>query len=126
MRRRWEWRSRTPDEAYRLFTTSVALITTAGRRGPNVMAAEWTFNVSYEPFLISVHIAPDEATHEAIVETGEFGVNLVAEEQRVAMAFAGHFSRLDVDKLSSEAFETYPAKRIRAPMISGVRPERGV
>lgn len=111
--------STDPDEAFRMFTTTVGLITTNGRRGPNVMAAEWTFNVSYDPFLISVHIAPGEATHDAIVETGEFGVSLVGEDQRVAMAFAGHFSRHEVDKLSSEVFETYPAKRIKVPMIRG-------
>ncbi len=106
-------------QAYRQFTTTVGLITTHGSRGPNVMAAEWTFNISYDPFLISVHIDPTEATHGAIVETGEFGVNLLAEDQVVAMGFAGHFSKYDIDKLSSEVFETYPAKRIRAPMIRG-------
>lgn len=107
------------NEAYRLFTTGVALITTNGRLGPNVMAAEWTFNVSYEPFLISVHIEPGEATHDAIQETKEFGVNLVSEEQLTAMAFAGHFTRHETDKLSSEMFETYPPTKIHAPMIKG-------
>lgn len=106
-------------EAYRQFTTGVALITTHGSKGPNVMAAEWTFNVSYDPFLISVHVGPDKATYEAIVETEEFGVNIVAEDQLAPMAFAGHFTGREVDKLSSEVFETYPARRIRAPMIRG-------
>ncbi|MCJ2520470.1 MAG: flavin reductase [Candidatus Thermoplasmatota archaeon] len=106
-------------EAYRQFTTGVAFITTHGRRGPNVMAAEWTFNVSYDPFLISVHLGPSKATHAAILETREFGVNMVSEDQITAMGFAGHFSKHNVDKLSSDLFETYPAKRIRAPMIRG-------
>ncbi len=106
-------------EAYRQFVTTVGLITTHGSSGPNVMAAEWTYNVSYEPFLIAVHIAPDEATHEAIEETGEFGVSLVAADRVVAMGLAGHFSKREVDKLSSEVFETYPGRRIRAPMIKG-------
>ncbi len=106
-------------EASRQFTTGVAYITTHGSRGPNVMSAEWTYNVSYDPFLISVHLGPRKATHDAIVETGEFGVNLVPEDQVTAMAFAGHFSRHDVEKLSSDLFETYEAKEIRAPMIRG-------
>lgn len=111
--------SGNPREAFRRFTTTVGLITTHGSRGPNVMAAEWTFNISYRPFLISVHVGPEQATHEAIVESGEFGVNLVAEDQVLAMGFAGHFSKYDTDKLSSEVFETYPAKKIKAPMIKG-------
>ena len=107
------------DLAYRLFTTSVALITTTGKRGPNVMAAEWTFNVSYEPFLILVAIEPGEATHEAIAETGEFGVSLLAEDQVVGMGFAGHFSKHDTDKLSSDLFPTTPATKIKPPLIAG-------
>ena len=106
-------------DAYRAFATTVALITTNGPKGPNVMAAEWTFHVSYDPFLISVHIDPESVTHDEILAAGEFGVNLVNEEQVAAMAFAGHYSKADTDKLSSEAYETYPAKKIRAPMIRG-------
>ena len=106
-------------EAWRAFTTTVALITTEGPKGPNVMAAEWTFNVSYEPFLIAVLVGPENATFEAIEASKEFGVNLVSEEQVAAMAFAGHFSKSDTDKLSSMFFDTYPAKTIKVPMIKG-------
>src|SRR5512136_2907530 len=106
-------------DAFRAFTTTCALITTDGPRGPNVMAAEWTFNVSYRPFLILVAIDPANATHDIILESKEFGVNLVSEDQTAAMAFAGHFSKAEVDKLSSERFETYPGQTIHAPMIRG-------
>lgn len=109
--------SGTLRDAYRAFTTTVALITTNGPKGPNVMAAEWTFHVSYDPFLISVHIDPENATHDEILAAGEFGVNLVSEAQVAAMAFAGHYSKADTDKLSSELFGTYPGKRIKSPMI---------
>jgi len=107
----------TVEEAYRLFTTTVGLITTNGSRGPNVMSAEWTFNVSYEPFLIAVVLEAGEATFEAIRETKEFGVSLISEEHVTAMGFAGHFTHHDTDKLSSDLFETQPAKKIRAPLI---------
>jgi len=106
-------------DAFRAFTTSCALITTDGPQGPNVMAAEWTFNVSYNPFLILVAIDPGNRTHDMILEAKEFGVNLVSEEQIAAMGFAGHYSKTDTDKLSSEAFTTYPATRIRAPLVRG-------
>ncbi|HYM38535.1 MAG TPA: flavin reductase family protein [Thermoplasmata archaeon] len=106
-------------DAFRAFTTTCALITVDGPRGPNVMAAEWTFNVSYRPFLIAVHVDKANVTHDEILATGEFGVNLVSEEQAAAMRFAGHFSKADTEKLSSRVFETYPARTIRAPMIRG-------
>ncbi len=106
-------------DAFRAFTTTCALITVNGPRGPNVMAAEWTFNVSYSPFLIAVHVDKENVTHDEILAAGEFGVNLLAEDQGAEMRFAGHFSKADTEKLSSAAFDTYPGKRIRAPMIRG-------
>ncbi len=106
-------------EAFRAFTTTCALITVNGPRGPNVMAAEWTYNVSYRPFLIAVHVDKANVTHDEILAADEFGVNLVTENQAAAVRFAGHFSKADTDKLSSTAFDTYPGKRIHAPMIRG-------
>ncbi|MDX1534277.1 MAG: flavin reductase family protein [Thermoplasmata archaeon] len=106
-------------EAYREFTTGVSLVTTRSSGGANVMAAEWTFHVSYDPFLISVHIRPGKATYDAIVESREFGVNMVPEAMVNAMAFAGHFTGRDTDKLSSDLFETYPAEKIGAPLLRG-------
>ncbi len=111
--------SGTLRDAFRAFTTGCALITTDGPEGPNVMAAEWTFNVSYDPFLILVSIDPANRTHDLIREAKEFGVNLVSEDQIAAMAFAGHYSKADTDKLSSELFEVLPGTRIKAPMIGG-------
>ena len=108
-----------PADAHRAFTTTVGLITTHDGRGPNVMAAEWTFNVSYDPFLIMVVVRPVHATHEAIAASKEFGVSLCSEDQSRLASFAGHFSKDDTEKLSSELFETYPAKHIRAPLIQG-------
>ncbi|MFQ5985959.1 MAG: flavin reductase [Thermoplasmata archaeon] len=106
-------------DAFRQFTTGVSLVTTRGRGGDNVMAAEWTFHVSYEPFLIAVHIRPGKATYEAIEESREFGVNLVPEDLVNAMSFAGHFTGRETDKISSDLFETYPAEKIEAPLIRG-------
>lgn len=106
-------------EAFRSFTTTVALITTNGPRGPNIMAAEWTFNVSYRPFLIAVLIDPANVTHDEILAAKEFGVNLVTPDLVDAMGFAGHYSKADTDKLSSDLFPVYPASQIHAPMVEG-------
>ncbi len=111
--------SGTLRDAFRAFTTGCAFITTNGPQGENVMAAEWTFNVSYDPFLILVSIGPANRTHDLIREAKEFGVNLVSENQIAAMAFAGHYSKADTDKLSSELFDVLPGTVIKAPMIRG-------
>ncbi len=106
-------------EAARHFTTTVALITTHGKNGPNVMSAEWTFNISYNPMRIIVLIHRDDATYDNISETKEFGANFASDDQAILANLAGAYTGKEVNKLSSELFDTYPSKKIKAPMISG-------
>jgi flavin reductase (DIM6/NTAB) family NADH-FMN oxidoreductase RutF len=103
----------------RYFLTTVALITTHSSKGDNVMAAEWTFNVSYDPLLIAVVVGPRHATHAAILESGEFGVSMASTEQFALASFAGGFSRDEADKLSSDGFKARPGRAIKARLIEG-------
>jgi len=108
-----------PDDLDRYFTTTVGLITTRSSQGDNVMAAEWTMNISYDPFRVAVFISPRHATHRAITETKEFGVNLASEGQNALCSFAGGFSLDEARKLTSTAIKTRPGDVIKAPMIEG-------
>jgi len=110
-----------PPDTHRYFATPVALITTNGSLGVNVMAAEWTFQISYKPFLIAIFINPEHATYHQLVESKEFGLNLCSQDQAALAALAGEFTHCEVDKLTSELFEIYPAKHIKAPLIKGCR-----
>ncbi len=106
-------------EASRNLITSVALITSIGKNGPNVMSAEWTFQVSYRPMRLITLIHRGDATHDNILETREFGVNFASDDQAALASLAGAYTGKEVNKLSSQLFKTHPAKRIRAPMVSG-------
>ena len=106
-------------EAARCLITSVALITTRGRHGANVMSAEWTFQVSYQPMRLIVLVNPEEATHDNLMDTREFGANFLSDEQAALAHNAGYYTGKEVNKLSSELFRTHHAKGIQAPMISG-------
>jgi flavin reductase (DIM6/NTAB) family NADH-FMN oxidoreductase RutF len=55
----------------------VGLITSDGRYGPNVMAAEWTHHISYSPSLIAVNIRGRDTIAENIKNSKEFGAKLV-------------------------------------------------
>ncbi len=110
------------DDAYQeLFATGVGLITSTGPMGDNVMAAEWTYAVSYDPPLIAVGINPKHATFENISATKEFGVTLAADDQATLANLAGSNSRRSIDKLSAFAqhFQTLKAQHIKAPLIAG-------
>jgi flavin reductase (DIM6/NTAB) family NADH-FMN oxidoreductase RutF len=106
-------------EASRQLITTIALITTSGPHGSDVMSAEWTFQVSYDPMRFMVLVYPDDATYDNIHDSKEFGVNFLSDENAVLANIAGSYTGKEVNKLSSELFHTYPAKVIGAPMITG-------
>ena len=100
------------------FTTGVGLITSTGRYGSNVMAAEWTLHISYEPMLIAIFVHKGEATYDNIIQTREFGVNMSTDEQAGLVNISGGYSKKEIDKLNvGDLFKLYPGRYIKAPMI---------
>jgi len=110
------------DERTKKFVTNVGLITSTGSFGHDVMACEWTHHVSYSPGLIVVCIRPNDATHENIKQTKEFGVSLCSSDQSAMSSIAGGFSGKQYDKikaLKELGYEFYEAKKIKALMVKG-------
>lgn len=104
------------------FVTNVGLITSNGSYGHNVMACEWTHQLSSDPFLIAVCIRPHKATFLNIKETKVFGVNVAATDQHWIASIAGNNSGKTVDKiqvLKELGVTFYPAGSIDVLMIKG-------
>ena len=104
------------------FVTNVGLVTSDGPYGPDVMAAEWTYYISYEPPLIAVHINPKHATYVNIKATKEFGVGLASTDQNVLASVAGGYTAREVDKvaaLKELGVEFYKAKKISVLLVKG-------
>ena len=102
------------------FVTGVGLITSRGRKyGYDVMSAEWTMQISYNPPIIAVFINPKDVTHANILETKVFGVNMVADDMPAISHLCGSVSRRDYDKLADKHFKgrLYKAKTINVKMI---------
>ena len=107
------------DNVHRYFATTVGLITTKGKHGQNVMAAEWTMHVSYDPMLVAVFVH-DSPTYWNIQETRVFGVNIASDDQAELVNIAGGYSGTEVNKLAiPHTFKTYRAKHIDVPMVNG-------
>ncbi|MBE3585000.1 MAG: flavin reductase family protein [Thermoanaerobacter sp.] len=85
----------------------------------NVMTAAWISQVSHNPLLVMVSIAPGRFTHDMIVRTGEFMISILSAEQQEVSSFCGSRSGRDVDKIAQLQLKTEPAKVIRVPRISG-------
>ena len=109
-------------EPAKKFVTNVGLITSSGPHGDNIMSAEWTHQVSYQPGLILISLKTTEATYENIIKSKEFGVNLSAQDQNVLASVAGGSSGKNVDKiavLKELGFKFFKAKKINALMVEG-------
>ena len=87
------------DARCKKFVTNVGLITSNGPYGQNIMAAEWTHQVSYEPGLIAICLDPDHATTANIKKTKEFGVSLCGFDQNIISSIAGGQTGKEVDKI---------------------------
>lgn len=108
------------EKAQKYFATGVSLITSCGPHGQNVMAAEWTMQISYKPMLMAVFIHEGTATFANIKKTKEFGINVSSEDQTKSVNIAGGYSRKEIDKLKIEdSFNAIKPGKIKPPMIAG-------
>lgn len=109
--------------AARKFVTNVGLITSHGPHGDNIMAAEWTHQVSYGPGLIAISLGTDRATVENIKETKEFGIVLASTGQAELSSVAGTSTGRSTDKI--KALEALGYTFRRGKQIACLLPEGG-
>lgn len=83
------------------FITNVGLISTNGPYGDNIMACEWTHQVSYSPGMIAVAIGKNKTSEENISASKVFGVSLCSEEQNVMASIAGGSSGKEINKMEA-------------------------
>src|SRR5271170_2950392 len=107
--------------ASRKFATNIGLITSNGKYGNNIMTAEWTHHISYDPGILMINIHAHDATADNIKESKEFGVSIASKDQNILSSVAGIHSGKKVNKISmleELGFEFYKAKKIDALMVS--------
>ena len=101
------------------FAEPVTVITTLKNGRPNAMTAAWVVPVSHRPPLVVVHIAPQRYTHDVIMETKEFGLCVLADDQVDVSQHAGTVSGRKVDKFEQPILEAKPPSVINAPLLAG-------
>ena len=101
------------------FAESVSVVTVKKDGKLNAMTAAWAIPVSHRPALVVVHIAPQRYTHDVIMETREFGLSILAEDQVEASQHAGTLSGRKVDKFDGDVLRAKPSKMIDTPVLDG-------
>lgn len=82
----------------------------------NFMALDWLTRVNFKPALLGICVNKSNASHEAILETGEFSVNLPSVEMVAVTDYTGLVSGRRVDK--SDLFNVFYGELKAAPMIA--------
>ncbi|MBF0606129.1 MAG: flavin reductase family protein [Candidatus Magnetobacterium sp. LHC-1] len=84
------------------------VVTVKGKDAINGMTASWVSQVSFEPKMLMVSIAPERYTNELIRESGYFAVNVLSEEQIELAKHYGFKSGRDADKLANAGYFDAP------------------
>lgn len=94
--------------------TQTILGTQLGDRA-NFMALDWLTRVNFSPPMMGICVNKQHASHEAILKTGEFSVNVPSVEMVEATDYTGLVSGKKIDK--STLFEIFYGTLKKAPMI---------
>ena len=101
---------------YPLPTVMISCADTSG--GDNIMTAAWAGTVCSEPPCVSVSIRKERFSHDMIVSSGEFVINLTTSELTRAMDFCGVRSGRDVDKWEACGLTRMTGTCVKAPLIA--------
>jgi flavin reductase (DIM6/NTAB) family NADH-FMN oxidoreductase RutF len=81
----------------------------------NFMALDWVTRVNFSPPMLGICVNKQNATHEAILDTKEFSVNVPSVDMMEITDYTGLVSGKQVDK--SSLFEIFYGELKKAPMI---------
>ncbi len=81
----------------------------------NFMALDWLTRVNYNPPMLGICVNKMNASHSAILETGEFSINIPSVDMVEVTDYTGLVSGKRVDK--SGLFEVFYGELKAAPMI---------
>ena len=81
----------------------------------NYMALDWLTRVNFKPAMLGICVNKGNASHGAIVDTGEFSINIPNTDMVPATDYTGLVSGRRTDK--SSLFEVFYGELQAAPMI---------
>lgn len=103
---------------YFLHPYTSSLVTCKGKNGKiNVMAVAWIVPVSVNPPLLAMTIRPERYSHDLIMESKEFVVNIPTFKLAQKVLFCGRRSGKDHEKFKEASLTPEKALRVNAPII---------
>ena len=81
----------------------------------NFMALDWLTRVNFKPAMLGICVNKGNATHGAIIDTGEYSINVPGTDMVAVTDYTGLVSGKRTDK--SDLFEVFYGELQAAPMI---------
>jgi flavin reductase (DIM6/NTAB) family NADH-FMN oxidoreductase RutF len=81
----------------------------------NYMALDWLTRVNFKPAMLGICVNKQNGSHAAIIETGEFSINVPSTAMVVITDYTGLVSGKRIDK--SQLFEIFYGELKAAPLI---------
>jgi len=98
--------------------TSVVLATCISLEGkPNIITLGMYMPISHEPPLIVIGVSPRRYSHQLIIETAQFVVNVPTEDIVEQTVFCGTVSGRTHDKFKEAGLTPVPANMVKPPLI---------
>ncbi len=94
-----------------------ALVTCGTIEKPNVLTVGWTGIVCTRPPMTYISVRPERFSHDIIMNSGEFVINLTTSAMVKQVDFCGVKSGKNTDKITACGFHTIPANKVSVPLI---------
>lgn len=105
------------NQAHRLLNTGcVVLVTSAFETSVNVMSLAWQTPLSGQPTLAGISVAHPHFTHELIMKSREFAINIPGWELLEQVKFCGKAKGRNTDKFAESGLTPVSASKISAPL----------
>lgn len=104
--------------AYRLLGSGpVVLVSSLSGRRAALTPIAWNMPISDDPPVVALEIWRDHFVYKAILETGDFVVNIPSSDMAPTVRELGSVSGAKVDKFGKCGLEKEPSKKIKSPRL---------
>ncbi len=101
-----------------LYPVPVVMVTVADKEGrDNIITIAWAGTICSDPAMVSISVRKERYSHQMLMDSGEFVINLVTDKLTRACDLCGVKSGRDVDKFELTRLHRGKASSVNVPLI---------
>lgn len=100
-----------------VYPVPVVMVSCGTMEKKNIVTVAWTGTINSDPAMTYVSIRPERHSHQMILESGEFVINLVTKNLTRACDYCGVKSGREIDKFETLGLTAKKGEQVSAPII---------